>query len=609
MKLKRLSCSIAALLIAASMGVSNADTSFTRISGKDRYETSRKTQDFIKSDVVVFADGKNFADSLSAVNLIHSEGAKLYLVSGDEDLTNYIKDNGIKKAYIVGGPNSVSNEFENRIKTVVPTERVYGENRYKTNIATLEKGNYTNVILANGKLYTEPLSTTRLLKEKNLGLMLTDSVVYKVPPKYKVSYFIGGETAITAIEGDRINGIDDTETSKLIADKTDAKNWVIVSGDNFADAMSAINISEAQGADILIAPKTGDKDYTGISKEGKIYVVGGNSALDDAQVNFTINNSGKQLTETTIRETNYDNVVVNDSNGFSIRNKGGKYYAYKDGNQIKYDSKNNGIYKVGNKAYMLAPDNSIYNGKFNVGSDTYYSDIKNGLARGWKNVNNSYNYYSPYNYKMYKNGVYTTGKNVYYFDQNGVTQTGRKRIGKGARTMYWHAATKAEMVNPNFDTPEMKNLIRNQEAANFGLRYVGLPFRWYGTDLTNGKGVYCCGAAYSIMKSVGVKIPGPNDMNIYSEGGYKMVKEQYLNANRCGGRYIPINLAGNNHYAGDLLYSSGSNSHYNHVAVYLGKNHGVPYVVHATLVSGYTIDNAYIINSVWHYRNLNAIRY
>ena len=608
MKFKKLSCVLSALLVAGSVGISKADSSFIRIAGNDRYATSRESQKYINSETVVFADGKNFADSLSAVNLIHAEGAKLYLVDGHEDLKNYIKENGIKKAYIVGGPNSVSEKFENDIKQVVPTERVYGENRYKTNIATLEKGKFTNVVLANGNLYTEPLITTRLLKEKNLGLMLTDSIKFKVDPKYKVEYFIGGETAITATEGDRINGIDDTETSKLIADKTDAKNWVIVSGKNFADALSAINISEAKGADILIAPEMGDKDYTGINTDGKIYVVGGENALPDAQINYVLNHKG-QREENTVREENYDDVVVNNENGFSIKKKAGKYYAFKGGERVVYNKKSNGIYKVGNKAYMIATDNSVYNGKFNVGKDTYYSDIKEGLARGWKNVNNKFYYFSPYNYKMYKNGVYTTGRNVYWFDENGITKNGSKKAGRGGKYIRWYAATKPEMVNPDFNNPEYKNLIRNQEAANFALRFEGLPFRWYGSDLTNGKGVYCCGAAYSAMKSIGVKIPGPNDMNVYSAGGYEMVKQQYVNANKYGGKYLPINLAGNTLYAGDLLYSSGFNSYYNHVAIYLGKNHGTPYVVHASLGSGFGIDNAYLINNVWRYKNLKAIRY
>lgn len=608
MKFKKVGLTLSALLIAMSVMTVNADSSVDRIAGRDRYETSRETQKLINSDVVVFADGNNYADSLSSVNLIHSMGAKLYLVNGSEDMTDYIKSNNIRKAYIIGGPKSVSMDFEYRVKNLIPVERIYGENRYKTNMSTLEKGNYKNVVLANGNKYTEALSTTRLLKENNLGLMLTDSLAYNVPKEYKVEYFVGRETAVTTTEGDRINGIDDTETSKLIAEKTNANNWVIVSGKNFADAMSAINVSGAMNADILIAPDMGDKDYSGIKKEGKVYVVGGEGALPESQIKFTLEHNGSRE-ESVVREVSYDDVVVNDNNGFSIKMNNGKYYAYKDGNKVQYDKKNNGIYKVDNKAYMLATDNSVYNGKFSVGKDVYYSDINNGLARGWKSIDGKTYYFSPYNYKMYKDGVFTTGKNVYLFDSNGITVNGTRKTGIKRKSMRWYAATKAEMVNPNFDTADAKKLARNQEAANFAIRFDNLPFRWYGNDLTNGKGVYCCGAAYSMFKSVGVNIPGPKDMNIYADGGYMMVKRQYLDAGKLGAKYLPIDLKSDTLRAGDLLYSSGFNSHYNHVAIYLGKNHGVPYVVHASLANGFSIDNAYMINNVWKYKNLKAIRY
>ena len=606
---KIISLSLATLLSLSTLAVSKAD-GFDRIAGVDRYETSFKTQELVNSKTVVFCEGRNFADSLSAVNLVNALGAKVYLVNSNEDMSDYIAKNNIEKAYIVGGPNSVSQEFENRIKGKVPVERLAGSDRYITNVKTLEKANYKKVVLASGQKYQDALSSTRPLKEKNLGLMLVPRIVSDIPDGYEAQFYIGFATPSKNVTGIRIAGKDDTDTSKLVAEKTDATNWIIVSGNNFADAVSAINVSAERNADILIAPETSDNDYNAIDKSGEITVVGGQNAISDSQVNFALTAQAKaNVSNEAVENVNYESIVQNNADKFEIRKENGKLFAYKDGSKIAYNAASNGIYKVGNKAYMLDKDSSVLNGKFNVGNNTYYSDVNTGLARGWKTIGNNVNYFSPYNYKMYKGGVFTTGRNCYWFDNNGNIKTGRKKTGVNGKTINWAAPAKSEMTNINFDTPEGKKLARNQAAANFALRYDPQRFRWFGTDLTTRNGVYCCGASYSAFKSVGVHIPGPEDLNMYADGGYRMVRGQYVDAPKFGGHYLPINFSKNDLYAGDLLFSGSSKTPYNHVAIYIGKNHNVPFVVHANLVNGYNIDPASVINNSWHYYNLKAVRY
>ena len=542
---KIISLSLATILTLSTVAMSKADN-FERISGKDRYETSFKTQNLVNSKTVVFCDGRNFADSLSAVNLVNALGAKVYLVNSNEDMGDYIAKNNIEKAYIVGGLNSVSQEFENKVKAKIPVERLSGSDRYITNLKTLEKANYKQVVLASGQKYQDALSSTRLLKEKNLGLMLVPRIVSDIPDGYTALFYIGFSTPSKNVTGIRIAGKDDTDTSKLIAEKTDAKNWIIVSNNNFADAVSAINVSAEKNADILIAPETTDKEYSGIENSGNVTVVGGEAALPNAQVDFAINAKAQaQPAEVATENVNYESIVQNDANKFEIRKENGKLFAYKDGSKVMYNPASKGIYKVGNKAYMLDKDSRVLNGKFNVGNDTYYSDVKTGLARGWKTIGNNVNYFSPYNYKMYKGGVFTTGRNCYWFDNNGNIKTGKKSTGVRGKTIYWTAPKKAEMTNINFDTPEGKKLARNQAAANFALRYDPQRFRWFGTDLTARNGIYCCGATYSAFKSVGVHIPGPEDLNMYADGGYRMVRGQYLDAPKFGGHYLPINYSKN----------------------------------------------------------------
>ena len=56
-------------------------------------------------------------------------------------------------------------------------------------------------------------------------------------------------------EGIRISGKDRYDTSAKIAQMTDAANMVLVSGDNFADALSSVNIANAREADVVLAPR------------------------------------------------------------------------------------------------------------------------------------------------------------------------------------------------------------------------------------------------------------------------------------------------------------------------------------------------------------------
>lgn len=68
-----------------------------------------------------------------------------------------------------------------------------------------------------------------------------------------VDYVFGGENSVSINEGIRISGKDRYDTSAKIAQMTDAANMVLVSGDNFADALSSVNIANAREADVVLA--------------------------------------------------------------------------------------------------------------------------------------------------------------------------------------------------------------------------------------------------------------------------------------------------------------------------------------------------------------------
>ena len=208
---------------------------------------------------------------------------------------------------------------------------------------------------------------------------------------------------------------------------------------------------------------------------------------------------------------------------------------------------------------------------------------------------------------MLRDGVKSTGRYVYWFSSDGKIRTGVRYSGHNKKPIRWYGPGAGELNNDWLKEDKPKFRYKSQAIANYATRFDGLPFKWFGCDLKDKSGVYCCGSVYSAYKEFGVKIPGSEDCNMYAEGGYRMVRTQYLDAHKFGGRYIPTNF--NNMIAGDIPYSSMKPGvSYNHAAIYLGKNAGRPMYIHATLADGYIAEPASIVQT-WGWKNINSIRY
>lgn len=115
---------------------------------------------------------------------------------------------------------------------------------------------------------------------------------------------------------------------------------------------------------------------------------------------------------------------------------------------------------------------------------------------------------------------------------------------------------------------------RRSQVVNYALQFVGNPYVWGGTSLTNG--VDCSGFTMKVMQKFGVSLPH------YSGSQAKMGKK----------------VTSGNMKPGDLIFYAGSNGRVNHVALYIGNGQ----VVHAaSRRSGIKI-------STWNYRSPVAIR-
>lgn len=266
----------------------------------------------------------------------------------------------------------------------------------------------------------------------------------------------------------------------------------------------------------------------------------------------------------------------------------GKYYLEDKTNGLRFSPSKfkDGIVKVADKTYLLNADGSLGQGFIDKNNKTYYVEGENGLATGWRKLDNALYYFSPYDYRMYKDGMFSTGKGVYWFGKDGKLKTGNRPGGIKGRLVYWAGPSDKELSNEWLTGDDKELRFRGQEIANFAASYEGLPFKWYGFDLTNGEGVYCVGNAYSAHKAFGIKIPGANDANIKLHKGYELTRVQYVDAEKFGGIRYPADFS--KAWPGDLIFNYSPNFYlgYNHVGIFMGHNNNRPIYVHATLADG-----------------------
>ncbi|WP_270941646.1 cell wall-binding repeat-containing protein [Romboutsia lituseburensis] len=121
-----------------------------RISGNDRYETSLEIAKKlgVVSEMAVVNGVKGIPDAVSIAPVAANKNMPIVLSSPNEGtklFDQYIKENGIKKSYVIGNKAAISDEIANKLPNA---ERIGGINRNETNAAILEKF-YTDTKLNN----------------------------------------------------------------------------------------------------------------------------------------------------------------------------------------------------------------------------------------------------------------------------------------------------------------------------------------------------------------------------------------------------------------------------------------------------------------------------
>src|SRR4051812_26353814 len=162
-------------------------------------------------------------------------------------------------------------------------DRIGGGDRYETAILASQAdfpiaGSAQGVVIARGDIYVDALAGTPLAAKTGASLLLTDSkqltpgVADEIKrllgtgtaAKNKAITILGGEVAVTpAVEKqlkalgytvNRIGGFDRYATALDIAGTTKAKNAIVATGMNFADALAAGPLAAAsQDAAIVLS--------------------------------------------------------------------------------------------------------------------------------------------------------------------------------------------------------------------------------------------------------------------------------------------------------------------------------------------------------------------
>lgn len=278
----------------------------TRLSGKDRYETSDKIRAASGKDgssIAVITNGNNYSDTLVASSLANKVNAGLYITPKDfnENLINMVNKKKFSKVYIVGGERSIPGMYERFLRqNCNEVIRINGKDRYQSAYEIAKLQNNNTAILVNGNEYSDTLSIAPVASANKMPLLLTDgknidSNSLSLLKKMDKIYVTGGKSKIPEnllkvfennnIKVERISGKDRYETSMIIANKffPNSSASIFASGDKFVDAITGVALSNKMDGPIFLCkgnePNKEQLDYMKKNKTEFVYILGGTRSI------------------------------------------------------------------------------------------------------------------------------------------------------------------------------------------------------------------------------------------------------------------------------------------------------------------------------------------
>lgn len=187
--------------------------SCTRVAGSDMYETAIEVAKLLGDFTeIVVAGNESFPDVLSIAPIAAKKGMPIILTPNEalpENIADYLKGENITKSYIIGGTDVVSNDVVQQLGDKNP-KRIYGEDRYGTNVAILNEFshelNYLVTYIATGENFPDalagaavaPLTSSPILLVNKVPAVTTKShVALKLEAIARVKV-LGGEGAVAS---------------------------------------------------------------------------------------------------------------------------------------------------------------------------------------------------------------------------------------------------------------------------------------------------------------------------------------------------------------------------------------------------------------------------
>lgn len=297
-------------------GQKKTTDSVPRIFGDTRYQTSlsiayditdRLGKSYQDLDAVILACGNNYPDALAGSYLSCVIDAPILLVNTDpytiESIRWFIEDK-VKvggRIYLLGGAAVVPATVVNGLKGF-DIIRLWGNNRYETNIAILKEAakfiNNNEIVVCTGTGYADSLSAAALGKP----VLLVSNALEDIQKNYLEStivediYIIGGSGAVSdRIKNElsaygtttRIGGATRYETSVNVARRffDNPPAGVLAYAQNFPDGLCGGTLAYAMGGPLILTSNYNPMVAEVYAEEqGMVYgaVLGGPALISDS---------------------------------------------------------------------------------------------------------------------------------------------------------------------------------------------------------------------------------------------------------------------------------------------------------------------------------------
>lgn len=187
--------------------IKNKFDNVSRISGSNRYETSRKLLNKYNIKNVGVVGGNAYADALTANSYLYKNKNGVLLMNIVFDFPKELTP-----TVTIGGKGSIEETYGNK--------RISGKNRYETAVELAKEfGDFETLIITDGNNFADALSAAPLAgKEKapillTSGSYMTDSVKDLVKKAKKV-IIVGGESSVPKDIVDQIKNLNDNEINE-----------------------------------------------------------------------------------------------------------------------------------------------------------------------------------------------------------------------------------------------------------------------------------------------------------------------------------------------------------------------------------------------------------